>query len=490
MKKILPEIVFGGGDPGNSKRVYRQVKSGLLRKLAPRTYTSNFTDSDAAIVKRHLYQILGYLFPGALISHRTALEGKPSAGGEVILTSSYTRRVKLPGVTVRMLKGPKPREDDTSFQGLFISSQPRAFLENFQRSRSSLSTLKTLTAVEIEERLDRICRIKGEDALNQLRDRAREMAPSLKMESAFQKMEKVIAAILRTRPAHGLSSELARARSNGEPYDAERVELFTELFSALVQTDLPHRPEKNLNESQHQNRAFFEAYFSNFIEGTEFELEEAYDIIFENVIPMDRPDDAHDILGTYRVVSNQQDMRTPVQSFDEFVAFMKARHLTVMESRPERNPGEFKQKANRAGATLFVEPELVQGTLRQGYELVQATEAGLARAIFIMFLIAEIHPFDDGNGRIARVMMNAELLCTGLCPVMIPVVYRNDYLRSLRQLSHSNRADALIKMADVSQRFVSELPDISYGETLRVLTACNAFKDPDDGQLLLPSQLL
>ena len=27
-----------------------------------------------------------------------------------------------------------------------------------------------------------------------------------------------------------------------------------------------------------------------------------------------------------------------------------------------------------------------------------------------MFLISEVHPFDDGNGRIARVMMNAELV--------------------------------------------------------------------------------
>ncbi|GAI76162.1 unnamed protein product, partial [marine sediment metagenome] len=28
----------------------------------------------------------------------------------------------------------------------------------------------------------------------------------------------------------------------------------------------------------------------------------------------------------------------------------------------------------------------------------------------IMFVISEIHPFLDGNGRIARVMMNAELV--------------------------------------------------------------------------------
>ena len=30
--------------------------------------------------------------------------------------------------------------------------------------------------------------------------------------------------------------------------------------------------------------------------------------------------------------------------------------------------------------------------------------------IFMMFMISEIHPFLDGNGRLARVMMNAELV--------------------------------------------------------------------------------
>jgi len=28
----------------------------------------------------------------------------------------------------------------------------------------------------------------------------------------------------------------------------------------------------------------------------------------------------------------------------------------------------------------------------------------------MMFLVSEVHPFLDGNGRIARVMMNAELI--------------------------------------------------------------------------------
>ncbi len=32
-----------------------------------------------------------------------------------------------------------------------------------------------------------------------------------------------------------------------------------------------------------------------------------------------------------------------------------------------------------------------------------------AKAICMMFLVSEVHPFNDGNGRVARVTMNAEL---------------------------------------------------------------------------------
>ena len=31
----------------------------------------------------------------------------------------------------------------------------------------------------------------------------------------------------------------------------------------------------------------------------------------------------------------------------------------------------------------------------------------------MMFMMSEVHPFDDGNGRLARLMMNTELVSAG-----------------------------------------------------------------------------
>ena len=52
---------------------------------------------------------------------------------------------------------------------------------------------------------------------------------------------------------------------------------------------------------------------------------------------------------------------------------------------------------------MFVEPELVDGTLRVGHDVGRALVDPFARAVYVMFLVTEVHPFTDGNGRVARV---------------------------------------------------------------------------------------
>jgi len=261
--------------------------------------------------------------------------------------------------------------------------------------------------------------------------------------------------------------------------------IFNRLFASLAQTPQAARKANLLSSEEAQLLAFFEAYFSNYIEGTEFEISEAYDIVFKHKIPAKRPQDAHDILGTFRVVSNREEMRGTPSSYDEFIDLLQSRHNAAMEGRPDLQPGEFKQEPNRAGDTHFVAPELVRGTLLKGFEMYGAVEPGMARAIFMMFLVAEVHPFVDGNGRVARIMMNAELASGGFCRIIVPTVLRDDYLVSLRALSRSDKAEPLFKVMDLAQRFTSELPLSSYEVATKTLTEWNAFKDPDASRLRL-----
>ena len=229
--------------------------------------------------------------------------------------------------------------------------------------------------------------------------------------------------------------------------------------------------------------AFFEAYFSNYIAGTEFEVEEAADIVFHNKIIPNRPEDAHDIIATYQLVSNLNEMKKVPTSPDQLIQLLKKRHHSLMSVRQDKHPGEFKQIANRAENTIFVQPELVKGTLIKAYELYQSIEKGLKRAIFIMFLTSEMHPFDDGNGRIARIMMNAELISTGESRIIIPTVYREDYLLTLQRFSRSHDPEPYIKMLTQAQAFTASINFSNYQHALNKLKKANAFMLPFEGKL-------
>src|ERR1019366_9885529 len=80
---------------------------------------------------------------------------------------------------------------------------------------------------------------------------------------------------------------------------------------------------------------FFEAYFSNFIEGTEFEVDEAAAIVFEGRQIPGRTGDSHDLLGTYKVVADLVEMTTLAARPDEFLQLLRSRHATILGGRPD-----------------------------------------------------------------------------------------------------------------------------------------------------------
>jgi Fic family protein len=164
------------------------------------------------------------------------------------------------------------------------------------------------------------------------------------------------------------------------------------------------------------------------------------------------------------------------------VSALRRRHAAIMESRPDKGPGRFKTSGNKAGATLFVAPDLVEGTLEQGFDLYRSLETPFARAVLMMFLIAEVHPFADGNGRTARVMMNAELIAAGEERIIIPTVYRQNYLSALKALSQTGHAEALIRTLDYAQRWTGAVQWTDLQSSQRELGACNAFLDPGQAE--------
>ena len=473
----MPEAFVS--DKTITREVSRAVKAGKLRKLASRLYTHNMEDPPETVVARNLWHIVAGYFPGALIADRTALENAPASDGSVCLVTDSGQDIKLPGHTLRPRRGVGPLPTDRPFiAGLFLSSVPRAYLENMRSSRARRGLVaRTLSRPVIEERLDTLIRRSGEAAISRLRDEIQAVAPGLCLLGEQAVLDALIGALLGTQEAE-LTAPTAVARRQGRPYDPDRVALFQTLHAVLREHCPPARMAPRRTPEGRATLAFFEAYFSNFIEGTEFAVEEAAEIVFRGVIPNERPEDAHDVLGTWRIVSDDQEMfRTPGNA-PELEALLKARHATIMESRSDKRPGVFKQLENRAGSTVFVAPDLVTGTLMQGFDLYQNLETPFQRAVYMMFLVAETHPFTDGNGRTARIMMNAELVAAGEERIVIPTVCRANYLSALKALSQNGWPEPLIRVHDYAQKWTLAINWDPLGKTRKELEACNAFLDP------------
>ena len=484
MNRILSELPEAFvSNTAISGAVSRAVRAGELRRLASRLYTKNLEDPPEEVVRRNLWGIVAGYFPGALVADRTAFEAAPALDGSVFLVTERGRTVELPGIVLRPRRGAGPADTDMPFVGgLYLSSMARAYLENMRPSRArSGRVARTLTRAEQEKRLDGLIRSSGEAGINRLRDNARALGDALGMTQEFARLDALIGALLGTRNSR-LDSSLGQARGLGRPYDPERMELFHRLHQALRNHPPRFRPSPSRDSGGRSTLAFFEAYFSNFVEGTEFLVEEAVRIVFEGEIPQHRPADALDVVGTWRIVSDLREMNRTPRDFAGLARILRDRHREIMAGRPEMRPGEFKAAPNRAGQTLFVAPDLVSGTLEQGFSLYRSLESPFARAAYMMFLVSEIHPFADGNGRIARVMMNAELVAGGEERIIVPTVFRDNYLAALRALTRTGRPDPLIGVLDYAQRWTLAVDWTTIPETQRELEACNAFLDSDEAE--------
>jgi len=100
-----------------------------------------------------------------------------------------------------------------------------------------------------------------------------------------------------------------------------------------------------------------------------------------------------------------------------------------------------------------------------------------------MFVLSEVHPFLDGNGRIARVMMNAELVKGGQSKIIIPTVYRDDYLGALKKLTKRGDSKPYVKMLQRGHEFSENIFGDNMDEMQQYLKQCNAFIEPTEARL-------
>ena len=165
---------------------------------------------------------------------------------------------------------------------------------------------------------------------------------------------------------------------------------------------------------------------------------------------LNRPADAHDILGTYRVVPHPAEMRRLAPTPDEY--------LELLRTPPRRHPQPGAPEATWAvqgrpkrsrRSPLGPSHSLVNGTLRQGFDP-RPTHPPPSHGRSSKCSSSSwkcTHSTTETEKRVARIMMNAELVAAGEHRIIIPGVYRNNYMMALRGMSTNANRDGLDRLA-------------------------------------------
>lgn len=464
-------------EPAAQRALNRRFKAGVVQRVHPGVYSSLPPAQWPRLIARERNRVLAALFPGAVLGYRSAFAGGVPVDDVLHLSYSYDRKVELPGLRVVLVKGSgrQPGDVPIGAHDLYFPSNARVLLENLTVSRSSPP--KAAGRKAVEERLLTLCESRGEEALNQLRDEAASLAPALGLARERSILDDLIGALLGSRAGNSLVSERARGwAAQPLPYDAERLALFERLAAHLRTRAFVERPAVATTAAAREHFAFVESYFSNFIEGTEFEVSEARAFVLEGKPIESRPKDSHDILGVFRQALAPGWALQVLAVGEPVLEQLRARHADQMRERPEVDPGQFKDRVNVAGNTRFVLPRYVRGTLARGSELLPSVPAGFARALFAMFLVAEVHPFNDGNGRLARLVMNAELSATKQCRLIVPTLFREEYLDCLRVLTREGDPAPFVNVMGKLHAWTAAFDYEQLDALLAALRESNAFE--------------
>jgi len=221
------------------------------------------------------------------------------------------------------------------------------------------------------------------------------------------------------------------------------------------------------------------AYNSNAIEGNTLSLRETQLVIQEGITVRGKSLrehlEARNHPDSIDYVEKLARKRTAIEQDDILRV-----HELLMRSIDDQNAGKYRSGQVRVAGTTFMPPsaekiqsmisELLQ-TLSQNPDELRPIEL----AAFFHHGLVYIHPFLDGNGRTARLLMNVVLLRTGYPFTVLLKVDRPKYLRALSEADNGN----LIPFGNFVANCVERSLDIyllAFEKEAEILTLAEASK--------------
>lgn len=178
-------------------------------------------------------------------------------------------------------------------------------------------------------------------------------------------------------------------------------------------------------------------YNSNHIEGSQLTHDQTRYIYETNTVGIEdnvvNVDDIIETVNHFRCI----DLVIDQANYILRESFIKQLHYVLKNGTADSRKewfavGNFKRYANEVGGRCTVSPEETAGQIRdllRRYN--QARQKSLEDVVSFHYEFEMIHPFQDGNGRVGRLIMLKECLKNGIVPFIISDDLKEYYYRGL-----------------------------------------------------------
>ena len=180
-------------------------------------------------------------------------------------------------------------------------------------------------------------------------------------------------------------------------------------------------------------------YNSNHMEGSKFTYDQTRYIFETNTIGSENEalnvDDIIETANHFKCI----DMIIDTATYKLTEKFIKEIHFTLKSGTSDSrkdwfNVGEYKKLPNEVGGKESSSPETVEQKIKdllKSYN--QKNEHTLEEIIDFHYRFETIHPFQDGNGRVGRLIMFKECLKNNIVPFIIDESLKMFYYRGLSE---------------------------------------------------------
>lgn len=133
-------------------------------------------------------------------------------------------------------------------------------------------------------------------------------------------------------------------------------------------------------------------------------------------------------------------------------------HALILRTVDDENAGSYRNVQVRITGTTYVPPQAiaVPSLMQEMVDWLNSVEAmrlhPVERSALAHFRLAHIHPFVDGNGRTARLLMNLILMREGYPPAVIRMKRRPQYYEALALANGEERKPFITLVAEEAER--------------------------------------